>query len=98
MRITYKIINIDLVSEYTTNTAEALAELVTLGALIRDQLNRNTVLLVIQQNPVSERFNRNDLKFSSCFRVNRILRVFSLSLSQHMDARLALDRVVDLVS
>jgi hypothetical protein len=72
--------------------------LVALGALIRDQLNRNTVLLVVHQNPVSERFNRNDLKFSSCFRVNRILRVFSLSLSQHMDARLALDRVVNLVS
>lgn len=49
-----EIVNLDLVSQETTNAAKAFAELVSVGGLVRDKLDSDAELLVVKQKPIGQ--------------------------------------------
>ncbi|KAI6766521.1 hypothetical protein HG531_011743 [Fusarium graminearum] len=75
-----KLLKVDLVSEKTTDTTEALDELVALGGSIRDELKSGTKVLVVLSNPFQERLLGNNLHLLAGLLVEELVSVALLLL------------------
>lgn len=51
--VTCHVVDVDFVSEEAANATESFAELETIGGLVCDELNINSILLVVHADPVS---------------------------------------------
>ena len=63
--IVYNTINIDFVSQGSSDTTESLYELETFLGLVWNELNFNTEMLVIDQKPITECFLGEDIQVYS---------------------------------
>ena len=92
------IINVDAVPQEATNATEALHKLEAVGRLIGDELNGDTVVFVVEAEPVGQLLAAHNFKVHARLRVLEVLRVLLLLRVEQESFRLILYRVLDLVS
>lgn len=88
--ITDDIVKLQLIAEEATNATEALHELESLCALVSDELDGETPLFVMHEEPISKSFLGLNFKDSTCFFVLEVLRVLLLCFVQVLDPGLFL--------
>lgn len=98
MCVSRDVVDVDLVTEEAADTTEALAELVAVAGLISNELNLNTVLFIIQQQPVDQRLTADHVALDVSVRVSKSLSFLFLGLSEQMNFGFALHWVSDLVA
>lgn len=91
------VIQFDFVAKEAANATETLAELVAVGALVRDELNVDSIFLVVQAEPVSQLLARDDFQVDARLFVLEILRVLLLLRIQKVHLDFILYRVLNLV-
>ena len=74
------VVHFDLVAQKAANTTEALAELVAVGRFVRDELDVDTELLVVEQEPVRQVLTTHNVQLRVGFWVIEKLGVFILCL------------------
>jgi len=94
--ITNDVIEVQLVSEEATDASKALHKLERLTALVSDQLNDETVLLVVHQQPVGKTFLTLDLQLNTGLRILEMPRVLLLHLIQVLNLDLLFVRHLNL--
>ena len=82
-------VNINLVSEGTSDTTEALDELETFLSFIRNKLNFAAVVLVVDEKPVTEWLLGNYVQICSSLSVLEVLWVLCLSWGEVESSLLA---------
>ena len=92
------LVELDLVSEETSDATETLHELEALLRLVSDKLNLNTEATVVITEPLSQRVLLNDIVVLACLLILEVLCVLFLGRVQEDGCSVALNGVLENIS
>lgn len=95
--ISSNVFNFDLVAKESADATEALNELEAVGTFVGDELDVDTVLFVVDADPVSQLLASNDFAILASFLIFEVFRILLLNSIEQMNFSFTSHRILDLV-